>query len=610
VAAAPPHDHGLPDRRPQFLVELRSASLATAPGPVRWLVRDDPTTVEMGRTSVTYLGTCLADDAALLQRGTRAADHRRWDEVTDLPGSFHVVVVTPDLVVVFGDVVGLRRVFYAQLGDAWLVSDRADVLAGRTGARLDDEWLALWLVWTPPEIATTRSPWEGVVAVPPGGCLVWRPHQAAPLVEIYWTPPAPDLALDEGAPAFAEALSTAVHERVWRAAAPSLDLSGGKDTIALAFLADETRHRAAPTVRTAGRPLLAVTLPSIAADNDDVAWARAVAGSLPSTEHLVVPLAACPLPFDDLAGTDPTGDGWLVTDHPSVATMHSARRRHLAERLRREGRGADHLAGYGGDEVLQAPPAYLASVLRRHPRLALARVRGHAALTGTSAWSVLGAALVPGSQARWLRRAAADVTARRVRSRQGEGGGWGTIAAPAPWLTDRALALAAEEVRRAAALAARSRDVAQHATLARIRAGAATARLNEQSMRRLGVRLHCPYFDRHVVAASLAVRTEHRTDPSAFKPLLDAALAATVPTRFRTRPTKSHYAEDTAFGLWRNRHAVERLAADARLAERGLVDADRLRRAIGRPRDQSGSMLALADALSCERWLRAAEAAA
>jgi asparagine synthase (glutamine-hydrolysing) len=572
------------------------------------MAADEATTVELGATSVTYLGACLADEATRRHRCVSAVRRRRLTEITDLPGSFHVVVVSPEVVAVFGDAVGLRRVFYARSGDTWLVSDRADVLAERIAASLDDQWLALWLVWSPPEIASTRSPWTGVDAVPPGGCLVWRRGRPAPAIEIHWAPPAPDLPLADGVAAFAAALTTAVHGRLASASAPSLDLSGGKGTVALAFLA---------AAAGGARRLLAVTLPSISPDNDDIEWARSAAAELPSVEHLVVPAALCPLPYDDVPGerSGPPGhppggdDGWLATDHPSVATMHSARRRHLALRLREHGSGADHLAGYGGDEVLQAPPAYLAALLRRHPLRAVARLRRHAALAGTTVWPALGGVVVPGGYARWLGRAATGVSARRVGSRQAGGFGWGTIADPPPWLTDRTLALAAGALEQAVGSPALQGDVAGHATLARIQAGAATVRLHQQSMARLGVRLHCPYLDRAVVEASLAVRAHERTDPSAFKPLLDAALAATVPERFRDRRTKSHYSEDTAWGLWRNRGAVHRLVSGARLAERGLVDADVLAGMVGRSRDPSGALLALNDVLSCERWLRAREGA-
>jgi asparagine synthase (glutamine-hydrolysing) len=598
---------------PQFLIELGAATPGDPPGRALLVATDEAATVELGPTSVTFLGVCLADDGSRRRRCASALDRRRLAEITELPGSFHLVVLSPDLVAVFGDAVGLRRIFYARFGDGWLVSDRADVLARSIDAPVDDQWLALWLVWPPPDIASSRSPWTGVDAVPPGGCLVWRRNQAAPLVDVYWTPPVPELAREDGAVALAEALTLAVQERVRRAAAPSLDLSGGKDTVALAFLADGAWRRR-PPAPTAGGRILAVTLPSISADNDDVAWARAVAGSLSSIEHLVIRQAACPLPYDDLPATargaahgDGAGDGWLLTDHPSVATMHSARRRHLAEQLRRHGRGADHLAGYGGDEVLQATPAYLSALLRRHPLRALTRLRHHCALTGTPVWPVLSTTLAPGSHERWLRRTAADLLARRIRPYRSTGLGWATIAPAPSWLTDHALSLAADALVQAAA-AGTSRlaaDVGRHATLARIQAGAATARLHQQSAAGLGVRLHCPYFDRRVVEASLAVRPHDRTDPSAFKPLLDTALASTVPARFRARPTKSHYTEDTAWGLWRNRDDVRHLLADARLANRGLVDVDVLRQAVGRPREPGPALLALNDALSAERWLQA-----
>lgn len=579
---------------PHFLIELR-------PGPVGSLPRltfhsrfDEVTTIEMGRASVTFVGSCLADGAELRRCSVRALRTGRLVEVTDLPGSFHVLVSSPDVCSIFGDVVGLRRVFYARLGESWLVSDRADALARRIEAPLDDQWLALWLVWPPPPVAASASPWKGVDAVPPGGCIVWRRDKAGPQVETYWKAPRSVVPLEDGAPDLFSALTTAVHERVRRAVAPSLDLSGGKDTVALAFLADEAAGRGA-----AGTRLLALTLPSVSADNDDAVWAEAVADHLTAVDHVVIPVEECPLPCDDL------DDEWLGTDHPSVAAMHSARRRDVADRLRERGSGDGHLAGYGGDEVLQAPLAYVSSLLRQRPLRGLARLRQHCLLSGTSVWPALRTALLPGSYARWLMRSA-DVSPRR----HGDEFGWGVMAPAPPWITSHAIQLATEAIERSARAGPDSSgDIAHHTSLTRIRTGATTVRLHQQFLARHGIRMHCPYLDRPVVESALAVDNHERTDPSGFKPLLDAAMASTVPARFRARPTKSHYTEDTALGLRRNRRQIVQLISGSRLADRGLIDADLLRRAVDRW-DPGESLLALADVVSCERWLQSPERAA
>lgn len=605
-AGRPPRRHPdpAPELGPHFLVEVPPGAVGspTSLAAVR-LRPDEVTTLEMGSTSVTFLGVCLADEPELRRRCARAVRRNRLADVTDLPGSFHAIVSSPSVLAIFGDVAGLRRIFYTRIDGAWLVSDRADVLARRVDAPLDDRWLALWLVWPPPEIPASATPWEGVDAVPPGGCLVWRRDQDEPQVEIYWTPPRPDVALEDGAICLARALTVAVQERVWRAASPSLDLSGGKDTVALAFLADEATRNRLPA--SAAARIVAVTLPSISPDNDDMAWARAAAGHLTTVDHVVIPVNGCPLPYDDL------DDERLGTDHPSVATMHSARRRHVAERLRERGCGGSHVSGHGGDEVLQAPVTYLSPLLRQRPWLGLGRLRRHCALTGAAIGPALRATLLPGSYAQWLRRAASDVAARRRKGRHIDGFGWGVMTPPPPWLTGRALQLAAEALDRAGTTCpSPSGDIATHTALARIRSGATTARLQQQFLAPLGVRMECPYLDRRVVDSALAVRPHERTNPSVFKPLLDAAMGSTVPAWLRARPTKGHYTEDTAWGLRRNRRRILRYVATARLAERGLVDADVLRRAAEHPDGMGGSLLAVTDALSCERWLRSLEVAA
>jgi asparagine synthase (glutamine-hydrolysing) len=589
-----------PFRPRHFMVELRPPRRPDASGRRRSLLSlrgrwrpDEVHGVEVGRSSVTYLGCCLAGSRDVRRWSVRALERERLPDLMQLPGSYHVVVESPRLFAAFGDAVGLRRLFLAGHGDRWLVSDRADVVARRTGASLSDEWLALWLTSPPPRILPSASPWEGVVAVPPGSCVVWRAGQARPRVEAWWAPPAPERSRAEGAELLAAALTTAVSERLRRASAPSCDLSGGKDTTALACLADAILQPAgAPGVR-----LVAVTLGSVSPDNDDVAWAQEAVGHLPSADHVVA--GTLPLPFDDVHV------GFEGVDHPSLAAMHSARHRHLARCLRRAGRGGDHLAGHGGDQVVEAPAGYLCWLARRHPCRAFSRLRRHCARAGVPLWPALVTVFWPGDYRRWLARTAADVAVRRRRRPDGGDFGWGAGPRVPRWLTGRAVELVVAGWTRAARTEAPfGPDLVRQVTVARITAGSATARLHEQFMLGLGVRLHLPFLDRGVVEAALAVRPDERTNPGAFKPLLDAAVAGTVPDRLRARATKGHYSDDTAWGLHRNRGRILQLLDDARLVDRGLVDADAARDAVQRSRGRDERLASLTDMVSCERWLR------
>lgn len=580
-----------------FLVELTGKGTRCSLNGV-WR-SDEVVVIETGTTSTTYLGCCLAERQELHRRTAQALSTRQLSELTEFPGSFHVLINSPETFTAYGDVAGLKRLFYAELQGSWLVSDRADVLARRIGASLSDEWLALWLMWPPPWLPRFESPWIGVSSVPPSGCLRWRRGESRPEIVSYWTAPAARVPLCVGAGWLHEALAAAVSDRVQRAMAPSCDLSGGKDTTALTFLAGNVARGQVAN----GERLLAITLPSISPDNDDATWARAIAGTLDLVDHLVVPAETCPLPYDDL---DEMVKG---PDHPSMAIMHSARHRHLATCIRQAGRGDDHISGHGGDEVLEASPAYVRSLLLRHPLQAIRRLRQHCALAGTPVPSATRTVLGPGRYGRWLRHTAAHVVARRPDQRTGDEFGWHRMPVAPPWLTDHAIGLAATALERAAqTLTPYSSDITQHATLAGVYAGTETARLHQQFMAGLGVRLHCPYFDRTVVESAMAVQAHERTDPTAFKPLLDAAMASTVPERFRTRATKGHYTDDSAWGLYRNRRRIAGLLANSRLVERGLVDARIANQALESLRIGDGS-LALTDTLNCERWLRSIEEA-
>jgi asparagine synthase (glutamine-hydrolysing) len=106
----------------------------------------------------------------------------------------------------------------------------------------------------------------------------------------------------------------------------------------------------------------------------------------------------------------------------------------------------------------------------------------------------------------------------------------------------------------------------------------------------------------------LAVPTWLRGTPYGYKPLLTTALADLLPLPIAARHTKGDFTPDHYLMRLRANGAVLRKLADGRLAERRLVDPDRLRRlldhaAAGLPVTFSHSEPVLA----AEIWLHAVD---
>lgn len=543
-------------------------------------------TVVVGPTRVAVIGTCLAGDAELRTHVEHAVQRGNFDALAALRGSYHLAVTSPDEMLVFGDVVGFRRVFTCQASGVTVVSSHADVLRRLVGAPVSRSWLAARLACPemPSALRESLSPFDGVRAIPAGHFLTLG--RGAARHATYWTPPQATTPAASGAPVLAEALTSAIAGRVRTAGGPvSVQLSGGLDSTAVSCLAaDGLRDRSA---------LLLVTTASISPANDDLLWARRVGEHLAPAEHLVYDAKELPRFFDDL----PTAASGM--DEPAPFTAASARVHHVAERLAARDVRV-HVNGQGGDEVLLAPLAYLRDTLRARPRLGWRHLRGQAALHNLRLPRLTRSILAGPSYPQWLRWAAQAL--RTEAPAEVDAVGWETQPLLPQWASRDA-----EQLVRAAILGALPTTLAEHGThaaLVRIRSTAYRAALYRDALAGHGVPAEFPFLDRAVLEAALAVRPWERTDPWQPKPLLRAALADTVPARLLARRTKAHYNDDIYRGWTANRHRVAELFDDSRLAELGLIDTGVLRRC-WRSFGPSGLAPAfVTDTIACEVWLR------
>ncbi|MBV9143198.1 MAG: asparagine synthase [Pseudonocardiales bacterium] len=338
-------------------------------------IADEFRIVVVGLTRVAVIGTCLATDLELRTHVESTVRRDNVDPLTTLPGSYHLVVSGPAGMLVFGDIVGFRRVFTTQTGATTVAASHAGVLRRLVNAPVSRTWLAARLASPemPSLLRESLSPFEGVRVIPPGHCLTV--HHDATRHTLCWAPPPAVEPLSDGARVLAEALTSAVAGRVRAAGRPisgpiagpavSVQLSGGLDSTAVSCLAGNAIWDRSV--------LLLVTTASISPGNDDLSWARQVADHLIPAEHLVLGAQETPCFFDDLPAVE------TEMDEPAPFTAAAARVRHLAAVL--AGCGVRvHLNGQGGDEVLLAPLTYLHDALRAHPRQGWRHLRGQAAL--------------------------------------------------------------------------------------------------------------------------------------------------------------------------------------------------------------------------------------
>lgn len=537
--------------------------------------RTEIRTVGVGDRQVTVFGECAATDPEL----HRLAAHGVTNGVlTAFAGSYTVVESTAHRTTVFTDPGHARPIYISDTAGGVVWGSSALALAALTNAQPDIGWLGTaLLVPQRPDLLTGRSAFVDITSVPPGSRLVLA-NDAPPQVRAAWNPAPPRASLAEGAVLLRTALSDAVAVRIDSSRHPSVDCSGGMDSTSLALLAagrlDNQRCLHAVTIHPAGTTR-----------GGDLDYARMATEGRPAIRHLLCPLDSRHLPYSRMAGLMPP------TDEPAPTTVAIARAVAEFDLLRKIGSDC-HLTGDGGDTLLGGHPANLADLAQaRRIGLLYRQAVGWARLRRTSVWPLL-----------------ADTYATAVRQRRGSPRTLRpeTVAA---WSTTTARELVAEAMAAPAVPARESVSIGAQLTAEAIQTVGRTARSDAQVAEHYGVRVHNPFTDPQVIAACLAVLTWLRGSPYGYKPLLSAALADLLPPPIAARHTKGDFTPDHYLGLRANATVLRELA-DGRLAERGLVDPDRLRRLLGHA--AAGLPVTFSDfepALAAEIWLHAVDTA-
>jgi asparagine synthase (glutamine-hydrolysing) len=524
---------------------------------------------------VTVFGLCAATDQELY----RLAAQGVTDSVmVAFGGSYTVVESTAHRTTVFTDPAHAWPIYIASTAEGSVWGSSALALAALTNAQPDIEWLATTLLLPHrPDLISGRSAFAGITSVPPGSRMVMD-DSGGVQVRAAWHPEPTRTSLADGAKLLRAALSAAVAVRIDSSRRPSTDCSGGLDSTSLTLLAaarlDHQRSLHAVTVHPAGTTC-----------GGDLDYASAVTADRPAITHLLCPLDSRHVPYSQMVELT------TATDEPAPTTVTIARAVAEFDLLRELGSDC-HLTGDGGDTLLGGHPAYLADLAQdRRACLLYRHAVGWARLRRTSAWPLVLDACAT----------AANRRRRAPRPRRPEH--------PVAWATPLAQLLAAEATLASGdARSSGSVDVATQLAVDAIQTVGRTARSDAQVAEHYGVHVHNPFIDPQVITAALSVPGWLRASPYQYKPLLTTALADLLPPAIMARQTKGDFTPDHYLGLRANATVLRELI-DGLLAERGLVDRDRLRRQLDHA--QAGLPVAFSDfepVLAAEVWLRTVDA--
>lgn len=523
-----------------------------------------------GPRTVAVVGEHDLDDAATERLAATAhsplalADHARRRA-----GSFLVLAAVDGAVHAFGPALQTRRVFTARLGSAWLVADRADVLAALTGAGVDDDALALRLAGSLPHPLDDVVPWRGVQALPGDELVTVDADGARRTTTRWWSAPEPVLTRREGAPLFRGALERAVAARTDDGRGVACDLSGGLDSTPLC-------HAAA----RGPRGVLARTLGNDDPGGDeDLRWARLALPTMPGVHtHLVESTDD----YEDFY--EGVGAVRAVLDEPTQAATAGPR---IVRMLGDDAeRGlAVHLNGLGGDHLLRGVPAWEHTLARSAPLLAWRRARSEHVPQGVGPVATLRQLLDRRPYGRWLQQ----VCVAALHGEDTDPGlrvdDWSARPRLAPWLGQDARAHLRATVDRLHDTAPLHPTRAGHADLFYVRDAARLVRGTAQLGHGVGVAYEAPLLDDRVVEAALAVRRDERDTPLEWKPLMKEAMAGVLPDAYLRRTNKVGGGPQSVRGWARHHEALMSLVEESGLLDRGLVDRDALR-STTRPRER------------------------
>lgn len=548
---------------------------------------------------VVLLGAFDTDGDALAEHCVRLSRGGGVEALASaVPGAYHLLISAGGRVRLQGTLSSRYQPVHRSLDRVTVAADNPAALATVNSlSQVSPERLAVRLVAPLPPWPLGEKPvWDDVNALPAGHHLeLDRDGQAR--TRRHWNAPDAAAPMAEAAPEIARALRAAVRARLRAHPTIGADLSGGLDSTSLCFLMAAEEPDSLPTHRGSARNMLTFRWEVADPNNDDRQWAEFATTRLPDATHIVEGGSSAPAWFGRMA--EPYDD----LEAPQAWIRTRAQDEHKARLL--AGRGVTaHLSGDGGDELFHATPTHLHALMRTNPLLALSHARRYRALYRWGRRATL-AGLVRSRSFRDALLSTADTLHAPIGVAGGRPDfGWGAETRLPGWASDDAAAAVGDAVHDLADTTPLSGSAPQHLLLADARTAGEVTRQRSRLSEQMGLSLHAPFLDDHVIEAALAVRLADAVPVDRYKPGLTEAMRGIVPARLLERRTKHEFSADAYAGLRQNRGTLLGLCEDMRLEKLGLVDAAAFRAALTAPHLNAFSIIPLIPTLACENWLR------
>lgn len=526
--------------------------------------------LSQGEINLAIVGRLLIHNEALFDQINFALKNQDYRSLMKLPGNYNLIVKDGNQNYIFTDIASLKPIFYAVKNSFIVYSSHCVALKELIDAEVNLSWLAAWLRY-PGMISLEKnsSPFCNIQIVPPGHYL--QVSRGKLVCEPYWTEPTEFKDRLEAAQQLREHLIAAVERRVDLYDIVTSDLSGGMDSTSLSLIA-------AKTLANQGRKLHTITFASTSVTElEDLKYAQQAASLYPNISSVVLESNKFPMAYSNL-------DEMPMTDEPAPVATTLGRFLYGLEVVKSKGSQL-HLSGDAGDAVLLAPYSYLADLVQNgHLGTLIRHSFGWAKVKNISPVALISNAvkLATTSYRRWLLQQTKKLKTGQISYQQIQKIiAWSSPPSCASWYTQETTELLIQQLQQYMADAKPfSNQPGQHGAIESIYAMGRSCRIIQQVAEIYGVNLDVPYLDSLVVDACLCVRTEERTTPFIFKPLLHTALRYDLPEIILNRTTKGDYTRDMFDGIRQNQTKVNELLESSCLAEIGLIDVEKFRSAI------------------------------
>ncbi|MBA4493818.1 albusnodin/ikarugamycin family macrolactam cyclase [Paenactinomyces guangxiensis] len=554
-------------------------------GEVRTFVHQDKT--------LYVIGHCFANDQEIEVLFQKSENESHYGKLMKFNGNYHLIIQEREKLFIYGDVVGLRPIYYIEMENYIVFSSSSLPLQQLIQAKLNSAWIAMRLICPGaiPGVVRNQGPYKGIQLLEPGCFLTLSKDQLNQTR--YWSAPEAIGSCQENAPLFRERLLSSLRERLAWTSRISSNLSGGMDSTSLAVLT-------AKLLEEQNQKLYAFTQVT-KVETEDAFYAKEVVKESSNIHHVLMDQEADP--YDNITEFLPLTDEPVPIGNIEQIKLFIQRVHALGSEI--------HLDGGGGDNVLCAPYAYLADLIKQGKyktflshAYAWARLSAVSPLTTIRRIYTFSRLSYPG----WLQQ---QIKILENGTTANSTAGWFEPPSTAAWFSKQSHEMVTELLRQSASQVSESlpKMPGTFATVAGMQCMGRYLRNIQQLIHHYGIHYSYPYFDQAIVDICLATRAEERMTPYAFKPLLVQALQQDLPDVLLKRRSKGSYSGDYYKGMRKNLSAIQQFFQSSRLHEMGLIDAKMMIQEIETPTNDLGSSLQkIIQVMSVEAWLQNIEA--